>query len=187
MGYRINVRNAQYAKVTVNSSTTYTLGTVTALPTLRNVDLAFTSATGELYGDGELVSKRSKLTGATLKFGIDKIAQSALADIMGSTVTAKGVNQIKTTDTPANIAVYFEIEHDDGGYEAIWLLTGKADPVNVTAQQAEGNITYSTDEVTVNFVRREKDKILVSWADTDNADFNAAAQAAFKLAPDIAS
>lgn len=186
MGYRLNVRNCKRAAVTVNSSTTYTIDTPVAMPGLRNIDLALTSATGELYGDGELVAKRSKLTGATLKFGLDKLTQADQAALLGYTVSAKGVMSVKTTDTPAETAIYFEVELDNGGYEAVWLLVGKADPVNLTAQQAEGNITFSTDEVTMNFVRREKDKELLAWADTDNSNFNAAAQTAFASAPDIA-
>ena len=186
MGYRLNVRNAQYAAVSVNSSSTYTIATPVAMPGLRNIDLAFSTATGELYGDGELVAKRSKLTGATLKFGIDKLTQTAQAALLGYTVSAKGVMSVKTTDTPPETAIYFEIELDNGGYEACWLLVGKADPINLTAQQSESNITFSTDEITMNFVRREKDKTVVMWADTDNSNFNTAAQTAFKSAPDIA-
>lgn len=185
MGYRINVRNCKRAAVSVNTSSSYTLATPVAMPGLREIDLALTSATGELYGDGELVSKRSKLTGATLKFGLDKLTQADRAALEGHTVTNKGVMQIKTTDTPAETAIYFEMELDNGGYEAVWLLCGKVDPISFTAQQAEGNITYSTDEITMNFVRREKDKELLAYADTDNVAFDTAAQTAFATSPDI--
>ena len=187
MGYKFNVRNAQYAPVSVDSDSTYTLGTIVLLPDIRSIDISFTSATGELYGDGALVAKDARLTGAVLKLGIDKLSQAARAAILGHTVTAKGVMQVKTTDTPIKIAVYAEIELNNGGYEAFWLLSGKAEPVNITGQQSEGNINYTTDELTINFIRREKDKQVISYADTDNSAFNAAAQTAFKQGPDIAS
>ena len=138
-------------------------------------------------GDGALVAKDARLTGAVLKLGIDKLPQAARAAILGHTVTAKGVMQVKTTDTPIKIAVYAEIELNNGGYEAFWLLSGKAEPVNITGQQSEGNINYTTDELTINFIRRERDKQVISYADTDNSAFNAAAQTAFKAGPDIAS
>ena len=186
MGYKMNVKNCKYAPVSVNNSTTYTLGTAVNLPAIRTVDIAFTLATGELYGDGELVSKRAKLTGATLKLGIDKIPQAARAAILGHTIeTSKGIMDVKTTDTPIEIAVYLEIELDDGGYEACWLLSGKAQPANITGNQSETSINYTTDELTIDFIRREKDKCVIKYADTDNADFTSTVQTAFKSAPDV--
>lgn len=184
--YKMNVKNCKYAPVSVNTDSTYTLGTAVDLPAIRTVDVAFTIATGELYGDGEIVSKRAKLTGAQLRLGIDKLPQAARAAMLGHTVeSSKGIVDIKTTDTPIEIAVYFEIELDNGGYEACWLLVGKAQPVNITGNQSETSINYTTDELTIDFVRRELDKCVVKYADTDNSDFGTSIQTAFKSAPDV--
>jgi phi13 family phage major tail protein len=185
MGYKMNVKNCKYAPVSVDTNSTYTLGTAVDLPAIRTVDVAFTLASGELYGDGALVSKMAKLTGATLKLGIDKLPQAARAAMLGHTINAKGVMSVKVTDVPIKIAMYMEIELDDGGYEALWLLVGKAEPVNITGNQSETSINYTTDELTVDFVRREKDKQVIAYADTDNDAFDSAAQTAFKASPDI--
>lgn len=185
MGYRINVRNCKRAAVTVDSDSTYTLDTVVAMPTLRQVDLAFTSASGTLYGDGEKVSEISLINGATLQFGIDKLTQADKVALLGVTKDAKGVVSYKTSDKPPKTAIYFEVEHDDGGYEAIWLLCGKAQPIGVSAQQREDNITFSTETVNMTFVRREKDKTVMKMADTDDNTFTSANQTAFKASPDI--
>lgn len=184
-GYRINVRNCQRAQVTANSTSSYTIGTPAAMPTLRSVDIALTSATGTLYGDGEKVSEIGLLTGATLNIGIDKLTSDDKVALLGATKNSSGVVTYKTTDKPVVTAMYMEIEHDDGGYEAIWLLCGKAQPLSVNAQQREDNITFSTETLTMNFVRREKDKALMKMADTDDTAFNTAAQTSFKTSPDI--
>ena len=184
--YKMNVKNCKFAPVSVNTSSAYTLGTAVDLPAIRTVDISFTLATGELYGDGEIVSKRAKLTGAQLRLGIDKLPQEARSAMLGHTIeTSKGIMDIKTTDTPAEIAVYLEIELDNGGYEATWLLVGKAQPVNITGNQSETSINYTTDELVVDFVRRELDKCVIKYADTDNADFTSSIQTAFKAAPDV--
>lgn len=185
MGYRVNVRNCKRADVTVDSNSTYTIANLTAMPTLRQVELAFTSSTGTLYGDGEKVSEVSLITGATLQFGIDKLTQTDKAKLLGITVDAKGVQAYKTTDKPPKVAIYFEVEHDDGGYEAVWLLCGKAQPIGVTAQQREDNINYSTETVNMTFVRREKDKAVIKMADTDDPAFTSAYQTSFASSPDI--
>ena len=185
MGYRINVRNCKRAAVTADTASSYTIATPVAMPTLRSVDIAFKSASGELYGDGELVSNKTKITGATLKLDIDKLTLDDKAALLGSTKTNKGTLPIKVTDTSGKVAIYFEMEHDDGGYEAVWLLVGNAEPIPVTAQQTESNINYSTESININFVRRNKDKELLVLADTDDAGFTAANQTAFAASPDI--
>ncbi len=186
MGYKFNVKNCQYGPVSADTTSSYTLGTLVQLPDLRSIDVTFLSATGELYGDGKLVAKDAKLTGAQCKIGIDKIPQAARAALLGHTVSAKGVMAVKTGETPLQIALYAEIELNNGGYEAVWLLSGKCEPINITGNQAEGNINYTTDELTIDFIARKKDNAVCMYADTDNADFNTAAQTAFKSAPDIA-
>lgn len=185
MGYKFNVKNCKYAPVSVDTDSTYTLGTPVDLPDLRTIDIAFTVATGELYGDGALVAKDSRLTGAQAKIGIDKVPQAARAAMLGHTITADGVMTVKTTDTPIKIALYAEIELNNGGYEAFWLMSGKCQPINITGAQSESNINYTTDELTIDFIRRLKDKAVIFYADTDNVAFDSTNQTAFKSSPDI--
>ena len=184
MGHRINISNAGYAPVSVNSDSTYTPGTKVPIPGLMTIDLTLLAATGELYGDGALTSKLSKLTGATLKFGHNKLSLEDRAAILGHTYS-NGVLSVKTTDVPAEIAFYFEMEHDDGKKEQIWLLSGKADPTGVSAKQSEANITFSTDEMTINFVRANKTKEVLQWMDTSDSTVTDTMSTAFAAAPTV--
>lgn len=186
MGYKMNVRNCKFAPVSTNTKSDYSIGTAVNLPALRTVDITFMLASGELYGDGALVAKRTKLTGATLRIGIDKIPMSARSTMLGHGIeSGKGIMDVKTTDTPIEIAMYMEIEHDDGGYEATWLLVGKAQPINISGAQSESNINFTTDELTVDFIRRELDNTVLKLADTDMEDFSSATQTAFAADPDV--
>lgn len=185
MGYKINVKNCQRASVIADTSSSYTIGTPVAMPAIRSIDISFKTASGELYGDGEVVSNIALLTGATLKLETDKLTLADRAAFMGSTLTSDGILDIATTDKPPKVAIYVECEHDDGGYEAMWLLVGRAEPANISGQQKETNINYSTDSININFIRREKDKKLIRLADTDDENFTTAKQTSFKAAPDI--
>lgn len=184
MGFRINVRNCKRANVTANTTSSYTIDTPVAMPTLRSIDMTVSAASGELYGDGEIVAHASKITGASVAIAIDKLTQADKAALLGATLSNDGILTVKTTDTAPRVAIYFEIEHDDGGFEAYWFLAGQAAPVNVSATQREANISYGTEQITVNFIRREKDKALYKYGDTDNADFTSVKQAAFATNPD---
>lgn len=186
MGYKINVKNCKRASVTADTSSSYTIATPVAMPAIRSIDISFKTASGELYGDGEVVSNISLLTGATLKLDTDKLTLADRAAFMGSTLTADGILDVATTDKPPKMAIYAEMEHDDGGYEAVWLLVGRAEPANIGGQQKEQQINYSTDTININFIRREKDKKLLRLADTDDANFTTAKQTAFASSPDLA-
>lgn len=187
MGYRINVKNAKYAPVSVDSATTYTIGTPVDLPGLMTIDLTMLTATGELYGDGAIVSKIAKATGATLKFGINKISTAVRAALLGSTVNTNGSVDTKMGDVPGQVAFYFETEQDDGKKEQLWLVSGKAEPFGMSAQQTESNVNYSTDEITINFVRREKDKLLYRLVDTNDTTVTSTYSSAFASDPDAST
>lgn len=184
MGYRINVKNAKYAKVSADTSASYTLGSTTDLPGLMTLDITMTSATGELYGDGAKVSQTSKITGATVKIGLNKISTAAKADLLGATIDNKGVLVVKTTDVVPKIALYAETEEDDGKKEQMWFLVGKAEPQGLSASQSTSSITYSTDELTINFVRREKDMAVYKMIDTSDTGVTESTSTAFVTSPD---
>lgn len=185
MGYIVNVKNCKRATVSANTTSSYTIGAAVDMPDLRQIELTFKSAQGELYGDGKVVSSTSKITGATLKLDIDKLSLADKAFFQGSTLSNKGVLAVSTDDVPPECAIYCEAEHDDGGYEATWFLVGKAQPVNWNAQQSENNITYSTPSITIDCIPRKKDNRVIAQADTDDSGFTTANQTAFKAGPDI--
>lgn len=184
MGYRINVKNAKYAPVSVDNGTTYTIGTPVALPGLMSVDLTMLTATGELYGDGAIVSKIGKATGAQIKIGINMISTADRAALLGATVNTNGSVDAKAGDTPAQVAFYFETEQDNGKKEQLWFVSCKAEPFGMSARQMEGNVNYSTDEITIDCVRREKDKLLYRLVDTNDTTVTTQYSTAFASDPD---
>ncbi len=170
MGNRINVQNAKVALVMTNTKTDYALDTAMDLPGLMSIDLALTLATGTLYGDGVKKSDQSKVTGATLKVGLNKIPIQVRAKMTGAKIT-NGILDVTTDDQAPKIAFYAETEADDGTKEQLWLLCGEAQPIGLAGKQTENNINFSTDELTINFTQREKDKKVLRLADTANEDF----------------
>lgn len=184
MGYKINVKNCKFAPVSVDTDSTYTLGTAVLLPGLQEWDLQPLTASGELYGDGALVSSTSKITGATLRISLAKLTQAQRAGLFGHTIDSKGILRVKTTDTAPKVAVYGEVEHDDGGKEQMWLLAGYANTTGLTAKQIESAITYGNDTIELKFFRRNKDKQVYALGDTDNSTFTDSISEAFASDPD---
>lgn len=62
------------------------------------------------------------------------------------------------------------MEQTNGKEELIWLLKGRAQPINSNVQQSTENLNFSTDSITINFIPRDSDKELRFFADSANAD-----------------
>lgn len=185
MGNRINVKNAKLLEVTENTTGNYAISGEIKLPGLMNIDISLLMATGQLYGDGELRSNISKITGATLKIGVNKVPIEGRQLLGGHSLSTDGVLEVKTTDQPKTVAFYAETEADDGTKEQMWLLCGKAQPFGISGKQTESNINFSTDEITIDFVRREKDKMVFKLADTANKTFTSEKSTKFASHPDM--
>lgn len=182
---RINVRNAKYALVKENTIESYTLESeMHLLPGLRDIDLAIQLATGTLYGDGVIEENSSKVTGATLKLGINKIAIEDRARMTGAKIT-NGIMDVTTDDVAPYIALYLETESSKaGGKEQMWLLCGQAQPIGIAGQQSETNVNYSTDTMTIQCVCRKKDNKVLRLGDTENAAFTEEMSTDFASNPD---
>lgn len=181
---RINVRNAKYALLEENTNESYKLGTKYKLPGLRDIEIAIQLATGTLYGDGVIEENSSKITGATVKIGINKIAIEDRARMSGAKIT-NGIMDVTTDDVAPHIALYLETESSKaGGKEQLWLLCGQAQPIGLSGQQSEANVNYSTDTMTIQCVKRKKDNKVLRLGDTESKDFSEKMAEAFAENPE---
>ena len=176
--YKINVKNPVYCKLTSDTLSGVSYGSVISLGEAMQIQLTAVSSSGQLYGNGSIVDSSSKLTGLTAVFDATKIPIEVKADIYNQTYT-DGVLQEKAGEQANYIALGYEIEQTTGDSQYVWLLKGRPQPLNENVQQSEANITYSTDQMTIEFVRRVYDDMLRYYADAANADFTAAQAAAW--------
>ena len=176
--YKINVKKPVYCKLTSDSLSGVSYGSVVSLGEAMQIQVTAVSSSGQLYGDGSIVDSSSKLVGLTVVFDATKLPIEVVADIYNQTYT-NGVLQEKAGEQANYIALGYEVEQTTGDSEYVWLLKGRPQPLNENTQQSEGNITYSTDQMTIDFVRRIYDDMLRYKADAANADFTAAQAAAW--------
>lgn len=176
--YKINIKRPVYCEVLTDTTSGTTYGDVKSLGEAQQVQLTATTSTGQLYGDGAIVDSSAKLAGITVVLSTTKIAVEALADIYNYTVT-NGVVQIEAGVQAKYIALGYEVEQTSGDSEYTWLLKGRPQPLNADIRQSEANINYSTDQMTVDFVRRVSDSMIEYFADAANADFTAEQAAAW--------
>ena len=100
---------------------------------------------------------------------MNKIPVEVRADLMGNTYE-NGVVHEKAGDEAPYIAMGYKVEQTNKKAELIWLLKGRAQPINSNVQQSTENMNFSTDSVTINFIPRDSDKELRFFADSANSD-----------------
>lgn len=168
--YKINIKNPVYCEVTTDTMEGTTYGEVKSLGEAQEAQLTPSIATGKLYGNGAIVDSSAVLTGITLALKSTKIPIEVQADIFNYTVK-DGVVQVKAGQKAKYIAVGYETEQTDGSSEYTWLLKGRPQPLNSDVKQSEGNITYTTDTINVDFVQRLSDGMVKYFADSANPEF----------------
>lgn len=171
--YKINIKKPVYCEVLTDTAEGTTYGEVKKLGDAQQIQVTAVSSTGQLYGDGAIVDSSAKITGLTVVLNTTKVSVEARADIYNYTVT-NGVVQVKAGTQAKYIALGYEVEQTSGDSEYVWLLKGRPQALNENVQQSENNITYSTDQMTIDFVKRVSDDMLQYFADAANADFTAA-------------
>lgn len=171
--YKINIKHPVYCEVLSDSAEGTTYGEVKRLGEAQQVQVTAISSTGQLYGDGAIVDSSAKLTGLTVVLNTTKVSVEARADIYNYTVT-EGVVQVKAGTQAKYIALGYEVEQTSGDSEYVWLLKGRPQALNADVSQSESNITYSTDQMTIDFVKRVSDDMLQYFADAANEDFTSA-------------
>lgn len=175
---KINVKNLVYCLCTQDISTSVTYGSVKPLAKSMQIQVTPAVAAGTLYGDGAQQENISKLTGIAVALDVNKIPIEDKAIILGHTY-ANGVMVEHKDDIAPDIAIGYMVEETNASAEYIWLLKGKAEPMNESVQQSTNAINFSTDSITVNFVPREKDGQIRYYADSANEDFSASQAAAW--------
>lgn len=181
--YRINLTDPVYAEVITDENEGTTYGEVKSLGEAQQAQVTPSVASGQLYGNGAIVDSSAMLTGLSMVLSTTKIPIEAQVDIYNYKVK-DGVVQVKAGTKPKYIAVGYVVEQTNGSRELVWLLKGRPQPLNSDVKQSEGNINYSTDSITIDFVRRKSDGMLKFFADEANPELTKAqADAWFKEGP----
>lgn len=167
---RINVKKPVYCLLLSDTAEGTAYGDVKSLGAAMQVQLTPAIASGSLYGNGVQSENISKLTGIALALDVNKLNIEAKAEIMGNEYK-DGVIIDKSGDEAPYIAVGYIVEGTNDADEYVWLLKGRATPMNESVQQQTNSINFSTDSVTINFIPRDYDKWIRFYGDTANSSF----------------
>lgn len=166
---RINIKNAVYCVMLTDEAEGSTYDEVKSLSPAMQVQLTPSVASGILNGNGVQQENIAKLTGITMVLDVNKVPIEERAIILGNRFE-NGILEEASEDEAPYIAVGYEVPETNGCKELVWLLKGRAQPINSNIQQSSDNINFSTDSITINFIARDSDGRFKFFGDTANAD-----------------
>lgn len=169
--YKINITHPVYCILTQDDSEGVAYGDVKTFGEAMEISITPSVSSGELYGNGAKVDSYSKLTGLTVSFKNTKVPIEVRQEIYNLQVSDGVVQESAANQATKYIAFGYETEQTNGKSEYTWLLKGRPKPINTDLKQSEQNITYSTDTIEIDFVKRVYDDMLRYFADLSNPDF----------------
>ena len=164
---RINITSPVYAKLLTDNADGTTYDEVRGFGKAMQVQLTPSVSSGVLYGNGVQQENIAKLNGIAMVLDVNKLAIEDRAIILGHEYK-DGIIHEKAGDEAPYIAVGYKVEQTNGKCELIWLLKGRAQPINSSVQQSTDNLNFSTDSITINFIPRESDMEIRYFADSAN-------------------
>ncbi len=166
---RINVKGVVYALLLSDTKEGVQYSEVKPLSPAMQVQLTPSVSSGVLYGNGSQQENLSMLNGIAMALDVNKIKIEDRAAILGNEYK-NGILIEKAGDQAPHIAIGYVVEGTNKCEELVWLLKGRAQPLNDSVQQRTDNINFSTDTININFVSRDHDNAFRYYADTANAD-----------------
>lgn len=185
-GYKINITHPVYCILTQDDAEGVAYGDVKKFGEAMEISITPSVSSGELYGNGAKVDSYSKLTGLTVSFKNTKVPIETRQDIYDLQVSNGVVQESAAKQATKYIAFGYETEQTNGLSEYTWLLKGRPKPINTDLKQSEQNVTYSTDTIEIDFVKRVYDDMLRYFADLSNPDFTQAQADAWFLTGPVA-
>lgn len=169
--YRFNVKKPVCCILLTDTASEVTYDTeIMTLGEAMQIQTTVQIANGELFGDGIKTISESMIVGMTTALDITKIPSCVAARIQGHEVV-EGVVIDNANDEAPYIAVGYMLDSTGGEAEYVWLLKGKAKPINDSVQQRTTTLNYSTQTLNVDFIPRIFDNRLRFYADTTHEDF----------------
>lgn len=161
MSKSINVKNIRLAECTIktepNGEKTFTYKDPELVLGAMKVSMVPTAAEGELYEDGKLSEKLSRVSGYELGIDFGRLPKKWQAWLNGLTYES-GVMSDDGECSPKPFAIGWEVEYilNKNTYkEAYWFLSCLAKPIEKNFEELKKDITIGNDTINITAFKEE--------------------------------
>lgn len=152
----IGLDKPYFSIITEDANGQETYGTPKVMAKAIQADLTVNNATASLYADDGVDESVDEFTSGTLSLGLNDLASTVAAELLGARVDTNGVLVNSTNDIAPYVAVGFRARKANGKYRYFWLYRVKFGvPATKLATKGE-SITFQTPTIEGTVMRRNK-------------------------------
>ena len=152
----IGLDKPYFSIITEDANGQETYGTPEVMAKAIQADLTVNNATASLYADDGADESVDEFTSGTLSLGLNDLASTVAAALLGARVDTNGVLVNSTNDIAPYVAVGFRARKANGNYRYFWLYRVKFGvPATNLATKGE-SITFQTPTIEGTVMRRNK-------------------------------
>lgn len=149
----IGLKDLYMSKITM-SGDTETYGTPVRLAKAITASMAVETAEEILYADDGADEVVKEFVSCELTLGVNDLAPSMAAELLGQTVDTDGVVYAAEDDVAPYVAIAFRAKKPNGKYKYVWMYKGKFGVPDEEYETKGDGIEFKTPEIKGVFVKR---------------------------------
>ena len=166
---KVGLRDVIFWKLTADTDSTLTYAAAAETETVEAIDakISHTNADPDvLYANDVEDDVLYEDTELTVTLEVKDLPLSLQAKLLGNKVGTKAEIVEVAGATPPYYAMGFKAEKRDGNDRYMWLLKGRAQPLDEQHRTKEKTTTRQNDTISMTFIKRTKDNVFKYAYDT---------------------
>jgi len=166
---RVGLRDVIFWKLKTDTATTLTYESAAETETVDAIDVSISHANADpdiLYADDIENDVLYPDTELTVTLEVKELPLSLQAKLLGNLVGTKNEIVEVAGATPPYYAMGFKSAKRDGNDRYVWLVKGRAQPLDEQFHTKEKTPTRQNDTISLTFIKRTKDDVFKYVYDT---------------------
>ena len=166
---RVGLRDVIFWKLKTDTATTLTYESAAETETVDAIDVSISHANADpdiLYADDIENDVLYPDTELTVTLEVKELPLSLQAKLLGNKVGTKNEIVEVAGATPPYYAMGFKSEKRDGNDRYVWLVKGRAQPLDEQFHTKEKTPTRQNDTISLTFIKRTNDDVFKYVYDT---------------------
>lgn len=164
----IGVDKLYYAKVTSDTTTTYTAGTPIAIPGLTEAGVNLNPQSSTFYADNGPYAVATALGDCDVAIACADVPPKLRADLFGFDYDASTGELSMDDINPNDVAILYRVQKQNNAYRYVCIYKARATPNEESAQTKGGSINFGTNGFSLKASKRLKDGRLYRLLDDDD-------------------
>lgn len=152
----IGLDKPYFSIITEDANGQETYGEPEVMAKAIQVDLTVNTSTATLYADDGVDESVDEFTSGTLSLGLNDLASTVSAELLGARVDQNGALVNSTDDIAPYVAVGFRAKKPNGKYRYFWLYRVKFGVPSTNLATKGESITFQTPTIEGTIMRRNK-------------------------------